>query len=206
MKQACILFLVMFSSSVYASGNFNENGDGHGAKKGTSETEIIQVVGEKFLVTYKKEMRLALYSYWDVYNSLIEEEKFKVICRQGTDSPQRLRIKICEPKFVTAKRAELTQYHFIGTSISDTNIRDIKRVSEMEVNELVAEDNEQHMEIMANLVETNKELKEAFLDFKEKEAIFKMRHAQVMGEGSRFFDELQSNNTQLKIVRNLKAQ
>lgn len=87
------------------------------AKKETLET--IQIDGVKPLRYYRKQLELAELNFYDLYNSLVDEEQFLMYCRKEKDVGSHIKRTRCYPQYFLQIYANESQDAFSSTSYYD---------------------------------------------------------------------------------------
>ncbi|MFT5924880.1 MAG: hypothetical protein ACI9LE_001880 [Paraglaciecola sp.] len=75
----------------------------------SDDIEIIDVVGERPLLYFKKEVGKAELDFYDTFNILAKEKKFIVRCRREKRLGSNISSKVCHPQFVLDRMAQETQ-------------------------------------------------------------------------------------------------
>ena len=73
------------------------------------DIEVVAVVGKYPLVYFKRKMEEAELDFYDIFNSLADENKFKVQCRRQNRLGSNIKDKVCHPQFVLDRMAQETQ-------------------------------------------------------------------------------------------------
>ncbi len=73
------------------------------------DVEVIGVVGEKPLAFFRKQMEIAELDFYDLFNELAEEEKYKIKCRKERKTGSNMIKKVCYPQYVLDRFARETQ-------------------------------------------------------------------------------------------------
>lgn len=71
--------------------------------------EVIGVVGERSLTYFRIEMEKAELNFYDVFNSLADDSKFRVQCRRQKRGGSNISTKVCHPQYVLDRMAQETQ-------------------------------------------------------------------------------------------------
>lgn len=75
------------------------------------DTEVVEVRGRKFetRIDLKKQVNIAELNFFERFNELAEDERFKVSCRREAYVGSRLKRQICYPRYILDSMAEATQ-------------------------------------------------------------------------------------------------
>ena len=73
------------------------------------DVEVVAVVGKYPLVYFKRKMKKAELDFYDAFNKLADENKFKVQCRRVKTTGSNISHKVCHPQFVLDRMAQETQ-------------------------------------------------------------------------------------------------
>lgn len=150
------------------------------------QPEVIEVVGKKYLVTYKNEMDRSLLAYYDMYNAMVPDAKYEMVCLKEKKRKSRLTQRTCEPRFKRLKRAELNRNSLDRAQNTSAGFYE---VSDKILEAAIKDDMQKQEALMLEFLESNPEFKNTFLEFKRKETVYRTKHAQDLGEGSKYWDE-----------------
>lgn len=73
------------------------------------DIEVIGVVGERSLLYFKDQLLKAEMDFYDAYNALDIDEKFRVVCRRENRPGSRIKDDVCYPQYVLQRMAQETQ-------------------------------------------------------------------------------------------------
>lgn len=78
-------------------------------KSDEDDVEVIGVVGQKSLAYFRAQMEIAELDFYDLFNELAEEEKFKIKCRRENRTGSNIKSRVCYPQYVLDRFAQETQ-------------------------------------------------------------------------------------------------
>lgn len=87
----------------------NANQESQASKPADKDIEIIGVVGEKPLAFFRLEMERAELDFYEAYNRIVDNDKYRVVCRKETRLGSRIKDRVCYPQYVLDRMAEETQ-------------------------------------------------------------------------------------------------
>ena len=73
------------------------------------DVEVINVVGKYSLIYFIRQMKKAELDFYDAFNALADDNKFKVQCRRVKTTGSNISHKVCHPQFVLDRMAQETQ-------------------------------------------------------------------------------------------------
>ena len=159
-KYCCVLIaLFSINNSIFASENIQENKTEENLE---SPDSLITIYGDRPISFYKRKVRLAENTLFDLYNELTEVDEFKVICKKRQHSFSKLRTRTCESKFVSKltykyqKQASSTTSKRRSGGSSSNSVLNAKKNAEMQ------EKRKQQIEDFGKLVNSNQKLREHF--------------------------------------------
>lgn len=73
------------------------------------DVEVIGIVGKKPLAYFRSQMEMAELGFYDLFNELAEEEKFKIKCRKEKKTGSNMTQRVCYPQYLLDRFAQETQ-------------------------------------------------------------------------------------------------
>lgn len=142
-----------------------------------TDVETIDIEGIKPLRYYEKQLELAELDFYDLYNSLADEEKFKMICRRDYRVGTRIRQISCYPQYFLQRYANETQDAWNNTTSKDLASKVVRNIPTYGTIEfLTAKTKKEALTYVEKLVEEHPELLRKLL---------KMENARVIYEEKR---------------------
>lgn len=115
--------------------------------------EEITSFGQKSLLTFRHEMEVAEIKYYDLYNTLNDEDEYDVICKDEVPTASRIKRRACKGRFEWEPIGSLEMNRLIGSQkIPQHTQVDIPRKRRTVLDK------------MEKLAEENPELREALFD------------------------------------------
>lgn len=98
--------MVVLPISIQAA---HANQEPQASKPADKDIEVIGVVGEKPLAFFRLEMERAELDFYEAFNALVDNDKYRVICRKEARLGSRIKDRVCYPQYVLDRMAEETQ-------------------------------------------------------------------------------------------------
>jgi len=125
----------------------------------SSETEKIEVVGERSRRYFRSEMIKAEDSFYQLYNQLTTNVDFKVQCDKVKRTGSHIKNRECVPNFTKTMRS----------SVIAADLKEMSSISyDQELAFRIEEMQKKHRKSMATAVMNNPELKKLFISFQNK--------------------------------------
>ena len=127
------------------------------ATKIDKDVEVIGVVGQKPLSFFRRQMASAELDFYDAFNALANEEKFKVKCRRETNAGSRIKRQRCYPQYVLDEMAARTQ-DVLSSGGPYPSFEDIEATTKKEKKESLAYVEKvvlEHPQLLAKLIDLN---------------------------------------------------
>lgn len=128
--------------------------------------ETIEVVGTKPLLFYKRQVELAELDFYDLFNAIADEDKFKVKCRKEARAGSRIKTTVCYPQYVLSRMAQETQ-DAISSGLPYPKLDDIEF--------LVQREKEESMKYVEEIVTQNPKLLAKLIEMNEKQALYQSK-------------------------------
>lgn len=162
---AVVLALSNFAvvNSVSASDNASKNNS-------KEDIERIGITGSVPLLFYKDDMQAAELDFYEMFNALNDNKKYKVLCRKETRLGSRIKTRVCYPQYVLDRMAEETQ-DALSSGAGYPSLQQIEFA--------VKDEREESMKYVEELVKSNPELLEKLIQLNEKQALYAQKKAQV---------------------------
>jgi hypothetical protein len=127
------------------------------------DLEVIGVVGKRTLSYFRVKMEKAEMDFYDAYNALAQDHKFKVQCRRENRGASNIRIKVCYPQYVLERMAQETQ-EALSSGLPFPSLEDIEFA--------VKKERAESMKYVEKVVTENPKLLEKLLALNERKAKF----------------------------------
>ena len=128
--------------------------------------ETIEVTGVKPLLYYKRQVELAELDFYDLFNAIADEDKFKVKCRKEARAGSRIKKTVCYPQYVLTRMAQETQ-DAISSGLPYPRLDDIEF--------LVQREKEESMKYVEEIVSKNPKLLAKLIEMNEKQALYQSK-------------------------------
>ncbi len=125
--------------------------------------ETIEVTGTKPLLYYKRQVELAELDFYDLFNAIADEDKFKVKCRKEARAGSRIKTTVCYPQYVLTRMAQETQ-NALNSGLPYPNLDDIEF--------LVENEKQESMKYVEEVVSSNPKLLAKLIEMNEKQALY----------------------------------
>ena len=98
-------------------------------KKGEQEDiEVVEVVGRKPIIFYKKQYQKAVFDFYDAFNSITTESLFKVECKSRLrKSFTRIKTRQCHPNYISHIKSSSLQRNLALNGV--TRLSDLQLAS-----------------------------------------------------------------------------
>lgn len=170
---AVVLALSSFAvvNSVSASDNASQNSSqGTSQNNSKEDIETIGITGSVPLLFYKDDMQAAELDFYEMFNALNDNKKYKVLCRKETRLGSRIKTRVCYPQYVLDRMAEETQ-DALSSGAGYPSLQQIEFA--------VKDEREESMKYVEELVKSNPELLHKLIQLNEKQALYAQKKAQV---------------------------
>ena len=155
-----VLLALCIPISLYANENTN--------KSSKDDVEVIGVQGEKSIAYYRKQMRLAELDFYDLFNDLADEDKYKIRCRKEKRIGSNLSQTVCYPQYVLDRFAQETQ-----AALNSGRI--FPRLKDIEA--LVKKEREASNVYAQEIIEKNPELLKKLIKLTETQSLYEQKKA-----------------------------
>ena len=136
------------------------------------EIEVVDVVGQRPLSYYRKQLVETELAFYDMYNALTDQEELKIRCRIEKPSGSHIARKVCYPQYELSALAYETQIAMIPKAQDTRGIIEPLPTS-AGVRELVKNEKRAATEHLIKLLTENPELLEQYQDLIADMARFK---------------------------------
>lgn len=135
--------------------------------------EIIGVFARTPLLFFKKEMERAELDFYESFNAIADEDKFRVKCRLEAKVASRIKKRVCYPRYVLDRMAQETQNALSSGSPFPT-------LEEIEF--LVKRDKEEALLYAEKIVKDNPELLKKLIKMNEKQEKYQSKRAEYFDD------------------------
>lgn len=132
------------------------------------KVENIEVTGKKPLLYYKYQLERAELDFYELFNTLADEDKFKMRCRLEFRVGSRIKRRVCYPQYVLTRMAHETQ-DAISSGLPFPSLDDIEF--------LVQREKEESMKYVEEVVSKNPKLLTKLLEMNDKRATYLSKKA-----------------------------
>lgn len=136
--------------------------------------EIIGVFAQTPLLFFKKQMEIAELDFYESFNAIADEDKFRVKCRLEAKVGSRIKKRVCYPRYVLDRMAQETQNALSSGSPYPT-------LEEIEF--LVKRDKEEALVYAENIVKENPELLQKLVKMNEKQEKYQSKRTEYFDDG-----------------------
>lgn len=136
------------------------------------DIEVVDVVGQRPLSYYRKQLLETELAFYDMYNALTDEKEFKIRCRIEKPSGSHIARKVCYPQYELSALAYETQIAMIPKAQETRGIIEPLPTS-AGVKELVKNEKKAATEHLIKLLTENPELLEQYQELIADMARFK---------------------------------
>lgn len=136
--------------------------------------EIIGVFAQTPLLFFKKEMEIAELDFYESFNAIADEDKFRVKCRLEAKVGSRIKKRVCYPRYVLDRMAQETQNALSSGSPYPT-------LEEIEF--LVKRDKEEALLYAEKIVKENPELLQKLVKMNEKQEKYQSKRTEYFDDG-----------------------
>ncbi|MFC4701318.1 hypothetical protein ACFO4O_14200 [Glaciecola siphonariae] len=130
-----------------------------------SNIEAIDVIGDRPLSYYRRNLVKQENAFFDLMNQLIDEDDFKVTCKkQRMQAFSRLKARACEANFVSRIIGEATQQNFDSMSLSSRmgGPDGVNLVADVKIQLALKKRQREQLEAMVETINNNPELLSAY--------------------------------------------
>lgn len=139
------------------------------AQLNDEKVEQIEVRGSVPLLYYKRQVELAELDFYETFNMLADEDKYKVKCRREARTGSRMKTTACYPQYVLNRMAQETQAA-LNSGAPYPKLDDIEF--------LVENERKESLEYAEEIIKKNPKLMEKLVKLNEKQAEFEAKKAQ----------------------------
>lgn len=132
------------------------------------DLEVIGVVGERSLGYFRVEMEKAELDFYDAFNVLAQNPKFKVQCRRQKRVASNISTKVCHPQYVLNRMAQETQ---------EALERGLPQPTFKEIEFAVEKEREESMAYVEKIVTENPQLLKKLIALNERQAKYEEARA-----------------------------
>lgn len=132
------------------------------------KVENIEISGTKPLLFYKHQVERAELDFYELYNAIANEEKFKMRCRLEARNGSNIRMRVCYPQYVLTRMAHETQ-DALSSGLPFPRLRDIEF--------LVEREKQESMKYVEEVVSKNPKLLAKLVEINEKRALYLSKKA-----------------------------
>ncbi|MGS2721717.1 hypothetical protein [Paraglaciecola aestuariivivens] len=155
------------------------------------KTEIITVHGTKPYGFYRQKMVELKYAFFDLHNSLNDNEDLKIHCNKKSFGG-RIRVMVCEPQYVIDARIKLDQEK---RRMSKFTRSMLTQTTDRELNAYLKDWHAKADAEKLRLMQQHPSLKALFLELIEAENNYKRTHAETFGRFSNFYQDPDEKST-----------
>lgn len=153
------IFVLLFSTVLLPAHSFAYQ---QGEQAEAQSLERIEVLGERPVSYYKKQLKNAQRAFFDEYNNFAGEDDFKIECEFRKKSFSNYQTQECEPKFVSKLLFEGTQEAFSMGSRRDVEDMLARIPSKRKMELVIAQRRKQQLEDMAQQIQAHPSLLAAY--------------------------------------------
>lgn len=132
----------------------------------SSQTERIEVYGQRPLFLIKKEIDRMEVSFYKLYNKLNKKSKYDMVCKPEKDLGTNITRTVCEPRYMKTVRAQLTRDSGLSANVSAQEVELAARSETAEATR-----------ILVDLIQNNAELRERYVGLNKMVADYQQRKA-----------------------------
>lgn len=162
------LLSFLFSPLSYALQDENE--ESKKSREPSSQTERIEVYGQRPLFLIKKEIDLMEVSFYKLFNKLNKKSKYDMICNPQKDLGTNITRTVCEARYMKDARAQLTRDRGFTANVSAQEVELAARSETAEA-----------ARILVDLIQNNAELRERYIGLNKMVADYQQRK-KLLGE------------------------
>lgn len=133
--------------------------------------EIIGVFAQTPLLYFKREMERAELDFYESFNAIADEDRFRIKCRMESKIGSRIKKRACYPRYVLDRMSQETQ---------DALSRGTPFPTLEEIEFLVKRDKEKALVYAENLVKQHPELLEKLVKMHEKQAKYESKKVEYL--------------------------
>ncbi|MGB3726409.1 MAG: hypothetical protein WA981_11630 [Glaciecola sp.] len=130
------------------------------------DVEVIGVVGQKPLSFFRRQMASAELDFYDAFNAVANEEKFKIKCRRETTVGSNMKRQRCYPQYMLDEMAARTQ-DVLSSGGPYPSFADIEVMTKKEKKESLA--------YLEKVVLEHPQLLAKLIDLNEKQALYEQK-------------------------------
>ena len=164
------MLLALSSFAVVTSVSAQNTSQGTSQEQSKEDIERIGVTGSVPLLFYKDDMQAAELDFYEMFNALNDNKKYKVLCRKETRLGSRIKTRVCYPQYVLDRMAQETQ-DALSSGAGYPSLQQIEFA--------VKDEREESMKYVEELVKSNPKLLEKLIQLNEKQALYAQKKAQV---------------------------
>lgn len=161
----------IFASLLAASASFslaNAAQEDVNAKGSKDNEEVIGIVGEKPLSYFRLQMERAELDFYDAFNAIADEEKFKVKCRRESLTGSNIKKTACYPQYVLDRFAQETQ-DALSSGAPYPTLKDVEF--------MVTKEKEESQEYVEKIVMDNPDLLKKLIVLNEKQTQYESQRS-----------------------------
>ncbi|MFA3793154.1 hypothetical protein AB6T38_18750 [Aliiglaciecola sp. SL4] len=138
------------------------------------EVEKVEVVGTKPLYYYRQQMAKTELDFYDAFNDLVEDPKFKVKCKNiPREGAGRITQRACYPQYFLARKSKLTEIAMRAR---------VALPSDDDVAMQVQQEKKASLAYAEKLIESNPELKQRLLEMYQAKQVYFSKQQGIKGE------------------------
>ncbi|GAC16147.1 hypothetical protein [Aliiglaciecola lipolytica] len=153
---------MILAIALFAGGSFAEQQTQD--KEVQEDLEKVEVVGTTPLYYYRQQMVKTELDFYDAFNELVEDPKFKVKCkRERVNGAARITQRACYPQYFLAKKSQLTEIAMRANGILPSN---------EEIEMMVQPEKAESLAYAEKLIEENPQLKKRLMEMYQAKQTF----------------------------------
>jgi hypothetical protein len=173
----CISTLIMGSANAYSNSDKSDLTDSidtsnytnpEMTKQDIDDVERIGVTGKVDTLYFKRQAMMAELDFYELFNAVADEEKFKMKCRKESRTGSRIKTTRCYPQYLLARMSQETQ---------DALSSGAPYPTWEQVEFLVQRDKEEALQYAEKLVQDNPELLNKLVAMHQKQQEYLVRKA-----------------------------
>ena len=152
--------------------------------------ERIEVYGQRPLSFFKRALRNSEEDFFSLYNSLTNDDDFKVSCEDKVYVGRKTKTRICAPAFQNRILFEARQDARLRGSRRNL-FNNLTNISRAEIKESMLERQKDHIADMNKLAQQNPELLAKLEEWNAAQISYAVHHYKTFGDASGFADVVQ---------------
>lgn len=126
------------------------------AEQKAEDVETIEIAGRKTYSYFRRQVEIAELDFYELYNSLVDESKYRMICRREMETGSRIKRMRCYPQYFLDAYSHASQEALSNTSTQLLKRGIVRNVPGMKIIEFITKrEQDASLEYVENIVKEN---------------------------------------------------